>query len=170
MSLLKRMAFLLVGLVLLPVSAYAQATLSGVVKDASGAVLPGVTVEASSPALIEKTRSAITDGSGQFRIVDLRPGTYGVTFTLTGFSSTKREGLEISGAGVITVNAEMKVGNVTETVNVTSEAPVVEVQSTKRQAVIENKTINELPVARGWVPFAPRCQRCRARAPGRHRR
>jgi hypothetical protein len=150
MSLLRRMVLLMVGLVLLPVSAYAQATLAGVVKDPSGAVLPGVTVEASSPALIEKTRSAITDGSGQFQIVDLRPGTYGVTFTLTGFSTVKREGLEVSGSGVITVNADLKVGNVSETVNVTSEAPVVEVQSTKRQAVIENKTINELPVARGY--------------------
>src|SRR3954463_9114064 len=112
MSLLRRMVLLMVGLVLLPVSAYAQATLAGVVKDPSGAVLPGVTVEASSPALIEKTRSAITDGSGQFQIVDLRPGTYGVTFTLTGFSTVKREGLEVSGSGVITVNADLKVGNV----------------------------------------------------------
>jgi carboxypeptidase family protein len=150
MSLLRRLAFLIAGLVFVPVSAYAQATLAGVVKDASGAVLPGVTVEASSPALIEKTRSAITDGTGQFQIVDLRPGTYGLTFTLTGFSSVKRDGVEVSGAGVITVNAELKVGNVSETVNVSGEAPVIDVQSTKRQAVLENKTINELPVARGY--------------------
>src|SRR3954466_3000929 len=150
MSLLRRMVLLMVGLVLLPASSYAQATLAGVVKDASGAVLPGVTVEASSPALIEKTRTALTDGTGQYQIVDLRPGTYAVTFTLTGFSSVKREGLEISGAGVINVNGEMKVGNVAETVNVTGEAPVVDTQTTKRQAVLENKTINELPVARGY--------------------
>jgi hypothetical protein len=146
----RRLVFVLSCLVILPASAYAQATLAGVVKDASGAVLPGVTVEASSPALIEKTRSAITDGTGQFQIVDLRPGTYSVTFTLAGFSSVKRDGLEVSGAGVITVNADLRVGNVSETVNVSGESPVVETQSTKRQAVLENKTINELPVARGY--------------------
>ncbi len=150
MTLLKRAVFVASWLTILPASAYAQATLAGVVKDASGAVLPGVTVEASSPALIEKTRTALTDGTGQYQIVDLRPGTYAVTFTLTGFSSVKREGLEISGAGVINVNGEMKVGNVAETVNVSGEAPVVDTQTTKRQAVLENKTINELPVARGY--------------------
>src|SRR3954462_2915932 len=107
MTLLKRAVFVASWLAVLPASAYAQATLAGIVKDASGAVLPGVTVEASSPALIEKTRTALTDGTGQRRVVDLRPGTYGVTFTLTGFSSVKREGLEISGAGVINVNGEM---------------------------------------------------------------
>ena len=80
----------------LPLCAFAQASIAGVVKDASGAVLPGVTVEAASPVLIEKTRTAVTDGSGQYRIVDLRAGTYSVTFTLTGFSSVKREGIELS--------------------------------------------------------------------------
>src|SRR5262245_40273231 len=126
-------------LALLPASAWAQATLAGVAKDASGAVLPGVTVEASSAALIEKTRTAITDGTGQYQIVDLRPGTYTVTVSLTGLSSVKREGLEITGAGVITINADMKIGVLTDVINVTGEAPVVDVQSTKRQAVIENK-------------------------------
>jgi len=150
MPLLKRVVFVASCLAILPASAYAQATLAGVIKDASGAVLPGVSVEASSPALIEKARTAVTDGTGQYQIVDLRPGTYAVTFTLAGFSSVKREGLEISGAGVINVNGEMKVGNVAETVNVSGEAPVVDTQTTKRQAVLENKTINELPVARGY--------------------
>ena len=84
MRLLRGVLFVL-GLALLPASAFAQATITGVVKDASGAVLPGVTVEAASPALIEKVRTAVTDGTGQYRIVDLRPGTYSVTFTLTGF-------------------------------------------------------------------------------------
>src|SRR5882757_9141164 len=125
---LRKIVWALLVLVLLPSYAMAQATLAGVTKDTSGAVLPGVTVEVSSPALIEKTRSAVTDGSGQYQIVDLRPGTYTVTFTLTGFSSAKREGLEVTGAGVITVNADMKVGNVSETVNVSVEAPVVDVQ------------------------------------------
>ena len=82
----------------LPAAAYAQATITGVVKDASGGVLPGVTVEAASPALIEKVRSVVTDGTGQYRIVDLRPGTYSVTFTLPGFSTVKRDGIELTGA------------------------------------------------------------------------
>src|SRR6266478_1872313 len=100
-------AFLL--LVLVPALAFAQAAITGVVKDASGAVLPGVTVEASSPALIEKTRSAVTDGTGTYRIVDLRAGTYSVTFTLTGFSSVKRDGVELTGSFTATVNADLKV-------------------------------------------------------------
>src|SRR5215467_6986858 len=103
-------------LVLLPALAFAQASITGVVKDSSGAVLPGVTVEASSPVLIEKTRSTVTDGEGLYRIIDLRPGTYTVTFTLTGFNGVKREGIELTGSFVATVNAEMKVGAVTETI------------------------------------------------------
>ena len=96
--------------ILVPSVVYAQASIAGVVKDASGAVLPGVTVEAASPVLIEKVRSASTDGSGQYRIVDLRPGTYAVTFSLTGFSSVKREGVELTGTFVATINADLKVG------------------------------------------------------------
>src|SRR5436189_5999184 len=103
-------------LAMVPGSAYAQATLAGVVKDTSGAVLPGVTVEAASPSLIERTRSAVTDGTGQYQIVDLRPGTYTVTFTLSGFKMVKREGVAVSGAGAITINGELSVGGVTETV------------------------------------------------------
>jgi Carboxypeptidase regulatory-like domain len=98
MAAVKKILFVLSWLVILPASAYAQATLAGVVKDTSGAVLPGVVVEAASPALIEKTRTATTDGTGQYQIVDLRPGTYSVTFQLTGFAAVKREG--VSGHGV----------------------------------------------------------------------
>src|SRR5438067_1522835 len=96
-------SLVLVGLavMILPSAAWAQVALAGTVKDASGAVLPGVTVEASSPVLIEKTRSATTDSAGQYRIESLVPGTYTVTFTLAGFSTLKREGVEVSGAGVI---------------------------------------------------------------------
>jgi hypothetical protein len=150
MGWLRKFVWCLLAIVIWPASAFAQATLAGVAKDASGAVLPGVTVEAASAALIEKTRSAITDGTGQYQIVDLRPGSYSVTFTLSGFSAVKREGVEISGSGTITINADMKVGNVTETINVTGETPIVDIQSSKRQAVLENKVINELPVARGY--------------------
>ena len=128
---LRKVGLGLLALVLLPVAARAQVSLAGVVKDASGAVLPGVTVEAASSALIEKTRTAITDGTGQYQIVDLRPGAYTVTFTLAGFSAVKRDGVELAGAGVVTINADMKVGNVTETIDVTGETPVVDVQSTQ---------------------------------------
>jgi len=134
---------------LLPASAFAQATLAGVVKDTSGGVLPGVTVEASSPALIEKTRTAITDGTGTYQITDLRPGTYALTFSLSGFATVKRENIAVSGAGVITINAELRVGNVSETVTVTGETPVVDVQSTRREAVLDSNVVSVLPSARG---------------------
>src|SRR5881397_2268259 len=102
---------------LLPAFAAAQAagSIAGVVKDASGAVMPGVTVEASSPALIERVRSVVTDSEGQYKIIDLRPGTYTVTFTLAGFSTAKREGIELSAGFTATVNGELKVGALEET-------------------------------------------------------
>src|SRR5437762_3571194 len=108
--------------------AQGSASITGVIKDTSGAVLPGVTVEASSPVLIEKVRTVISDGNGIYRIVDLRPGTYTVTFTVVGFSTLKREGVELAGNFTATVSAEMKVGTLEETVIVTGEAPIVDVQ------------------------------------------
>ena len=110
MRALKGHLFAIVCLVLVPAAASAQASIAGVVKDASGAVLPGVTVEAASPALIEKVRSVVTDGTGQYKIVDLRPGTYSVTFTLPGFNTFKRDGIELAGTFTATVNADMRVG------------------------------------------------------------
>src|SRR5258705_8824223 len=89
------------GILLLPTFVFAQATIAGVVRDASAAVLPGVSVEASSPVLIEKARTVVSDGTGQYRITDLPPGSYVLTFSLSGFTSVKREGLEVSGSGVI---------------------------------------------------------------------
>ena len=115
---------ILTVLLVLPASVFAQATLTGTVRDASGGVLPGVTVEASSPVLIEKVRSVISDDTGQYRIVDLRPGTYTVTFALPGFSTVKREGVELSGTFVATINADLKVGALEETITVTGETPV----------------------------------------------
>src|SRR6188472_415297 len=103
-------AFVLASTVLLPALAFAQGSITGVVKDATGALLPGVTVEASSPVLIEKVRSVVTDGAGQYRIVDLRPGTYSVTFTLPGFNLFKRDGIELTGSFTATIDAELKVG------------------------------------------------------------
>jgi hypothetical protein len=134
----------------LPSAAYAQfaGAITGVVKDASGGVLPGVTVEAASPALIEKVRSVVTDPTGQYRIVDLRPGTYSVTFTLPGFSTVKREGIEITGTFVATVNGELKVGALEETITVTGETPVVDVQSAKVQQTVGNDVLRAIPTSR----------------------
>src|SRR5678815_4755422 len=114
------------SLVVIPTAVFAQASIVGTARDASGAVLPGVTVEASSPALIEKTRSVVTNGVGQYSIQDLRPGTYSVTFTLPGFSTVKRDGVELTGSFIATVNADLRVGGVQETVTVSGEAPVVD--------------------------------------------
>src|SRR5215467_4091440 len=132
-----------------PALTFAQ-SLAGIAKDASGAVLPGVTVEAASPALIEKARSVITDGSGQYKITDLRPGTYTVTFTLVGFSTVKREGIELSGTFVATVNADMKVGTLEETITVTGETPVVDVQTVKTQTTLSSDVVTALPTARNY--------------------
>src|SRR6187551_2041294 len=134
--------------VLIPAAAFAQATIAGVVRDSSGAVLPGVTVEAASPALIEKVRSVVTDAAGQYRIEALRPGAYTVTFSLTGFSSVRREGVELAGTFVATVNAEMRVGALEETITVTGESPVVDVQSTTQQRVLGKEVIDAIPSGR----------------------
>ena len=137
-------------LVLVPSLAFAQATITGVVKDASGGVLPGVTVEASSPTLIERVRSATTDGAGQFRIVDLRNGSYTVTFSLPGFTTVKREGIELSGTFVAVVNTDLKVGTLQETIVVTGQTPIVDVQSVNRQTTMDNELINAIPAARSY--------------------
>jgi hypothetical protein len=138
---------LVLVVLLLPATVFAQ-SLTGTVHDASGAILPGVTVEASSPALIEKTKSAVTDGTGQYRIIDLRPGTYSLTFTLTGFNTVKRDGVELSGSAVVTIPIEMKVGGIEETITVTGETPVVDVQSAKREIVMNQSVIQTLPATR----------------------
>ena len=129
MRVLTRLLFGLTCVVMLPASAYAQASITGVVKDTSGAVLPGVTVDASSPALIEKVRTAVTDGSGLYRIVDLLPGTYAVEFSLPGFTTVRREGVELTGSFAASINADMRVGALEETITVTGETPVVDVRT-----------------------------------------
>jgi len=141
-------------LVLFPSLAWAQASIGGIVKDSSGAVLPGVTVEAASPVLIEKVRSVTTDSTGQFKIVNLRPGTYTVTFSLTGFTTLRREGIEVTGSFAATVNADLALGSVTETVNVTGEAPTVDVQNTQRSNVVTSEVISQLPAERSQYNLA----------------
>src|SRR5215475_949191 len=141
-------------LVLAPAVVYAQASIAGVVKDASGAVLPGVTVEVASPALIEKTRSTASDGSGLYQIISLPPGTYSVTFSLQGFSTYKRDGIELTGSFVATINADMKVGAVAETITVTGETPLVDVQSAAVQKVVTKDVVDAIPTGRLGINLA----------------
>jgi hypothetical protein len=143
-------AIVFASLIVVPDIARAQASIVGSVRDASGAVMPGVTVEASSPALIEKARSVVTDGTGLYAIVDLRPGTYTVTFTIPGFASVRREGIQLTGAFAATVNAEMRVGTVQETVTVTGQAPVVDVTSSRTQQTLSNEVIAAIPSSRQY--------------------
>jgi hypothetical protein len=138
------------AIVLLPSLVFAQATLTGTVRDASGAVMPGVTVTAASDVLIEKTRTAVTDSSGQYRIIDLRPGIYTLTFTLEGFTTVMRESLELEGSNVVTIPAEMPVGNLQERVTVVAETPVVDLQSATRDVVMQGQFVNSLPATRNY--------------------
>src|SRR2546426_3731343 len=138
-------------LVLLPALAWAQAesgTIAGVVRDTSGAVMPGVTVEAASPVLIEKVRSVVSDSQGLYRIVDLRPGSYTVTFTLPGFATFKRDGVELTTGFTATVNGDMKVGALEETVTVSGAAPIVDTQNVQQQTTLTRALLDAVPTSR----------------------
>jgi hypothetical protein len=137
-----------VGAIFLSSAAYAQSAIVGVVKDDSGAAMPGVTVEASSDVLIEKVKSAITDGSGAYRIADLRPGTYTVTFMLPGFKTHRRDGLQLPSEFTATVNAELGVGALEETITVTGSSPVVDVTSAAKTSVLNREAIDLIPTGR----------------------
>ena len=145
----KRLLFA-ASLTLLPLQVFAQGTLTGTVRDASGAVLPGVTVEAASPALIEKVRTVVSGSTGQWRIVDLRAGTYTLTFTLEGFSTVKRDGIELTGSATLTIPVDMRIGSLQETITVSGETPVVDVQSTRRETVLNASVLESLPATRSY--------------------
>jgi hypothetical protein len=131
-----------------------QSAIAGLVRDSTGGVLPGVTVEASSPALIEKSRSALTNEAGQYRIVDLRPGTYRVTFTLPGFTTIIRDGVVLESNFVAPLNVEMALGAVEQSITVTGESPIVDVQSSQRREVVNNELLQALPTGRSFVTMA----------------
>jgi hypothetical protein len=139
---------------LLPTLVFAQAAVSGVVKDSQGAVLPGVTVEASSPALLEKSRSTVTNAAGQYQIIQLPPGLYSVSFTLPGFSVFKRDGVELSGTFVASINAEMKLGNLQETITVIGETPLVDVRSAGVQKTVTKEVVDAIPTGRLGINLA----------------
>src|SRR6058998_2854747 len=141
-------------LCLLPSAAQAQSAFTGVVKDPSGAVLPGVTVEAASPVLIEKVRSTASDDQGRYNIVDLRPGVYTVSFTLPGFSTFKRDGVELPANFTATINAELRVGALEETVTVTGASPVVDVKSTQKTTVLSRDLLDSIPTGRNYAGLA----------------
>ncbi|NOT45951.1 MAG: carboxypeptidase regulatory-like domain-containing protein, partial [Acidobacteria bacterium] len=142
------------AVVLAPSLVFAQASITGTVRDTSGGVLPGVTVEAASPVLIEKVRTVVTDGNGRYQIVDLRPGAYTVTFSLPGFNTVLRDGVTLAGSAAVSVDADMRVGALEETITVTGEAPVVDTQTLTQQAVINADTIDALPSARNYFGLA----------------
>jgi hypothetical protein len=134
--------------VLLPAAARAQSAFSGVVRDSSAAVLPGVTVEVSSPVLIEKTRSVVTDGEGRYTVVDLRPGTYRLTFSLSGFSVLVRDAVELGGNTTVPINVELRVGALEESLTVSGQTPLVDVQNAQRTQVLDRDVIDALPTTR----------------------
>jgi hypothetical protein len=153
-----RLAYLFAVLILIPASVLAQgastATLTGVVRDSSGAVLPGVTVEAASPALIEKVRSTVSDDRGQYRLSELRPGVYTVTFSLAGFATVKNEGLELRTNFTATVDAELKVSQLEETITVTGATPLVDVQGATQQRTVSREVLDTVPTAKSVLGIA----------------
>ena len=147
----RRLVLLTIALAVMVPSLAAAQSIAGVVRDASGAVLPGATIEAASPALIEKVRTAISDGTGQYRIENLTPGTYKITYSLPGFTTVEREGVQVSSGVTLTLNADLRVGGVQESITVTGETPVVDVQnSTRVQRVLSDEVLAALPASRGY--------------------
>ena len=151
--------FVVCAVLLAAVPAAAQTALSGsiagVVRDSSGGVLPGVSVEASSPALIERTRTVVTDDQGVYRIVGLVPGAYTVTFSLAGFSTVKREGLELTTGFTAQVNADLTIGAVEETLTVSASAPLVDTQNVMSRSVFSDRVLDQLPVSKTIRSYAP---------------
>jgi hypothetical protein len=141
-------AFVSLGVLASPLSAQSTGTIAGIVRDTSGAALPGVTVEAASSVLIEKARTAVTDGQGQYKIIDLQPGVYIVTFSLTGFSSVKREGIELTANFTAQVNADLQIGALQETITVSGQSPVVDTQNVTEKKSLTREIIDSLPTAR----------------------
>jgi hypothetical protein len=149
-SLARAVLFIIFIAAAFPADTFAQATLAGAAKDSTGSVLPGVTVEARSPSLIEKTRVTVTDNDGQYRIEDLRPGIYTVTFTRAGLQPYVRNEIELTGSLTVTVHAEMTVGPVTEAVTVSGSSPIVDVYSANREVTLGGDLLQAIPTVRSY--------------------
>lgn len=145
---LVRIVLTIIGALVLSTAAHAQSAITGTVKDTTGAAMPGVTVEAASPVLIEKVKTAVSDSNGNYRITELRPGAYTVTFTLPGFNTFRRDGLELPSDFTATLNAELKVGALEETITVTGESPIVDVSSTSRVQTLSREVLDAVPSGR----------------------
>jgi hypothetical protein len=131
-------------------SAFAQAAIAGFVKDGSGAPLPAVIVQAASPTIIERARLAVTDAKGHYRIENLRPGTYAISFTLDGWRPYQRAGIDLSGSSTVVVNAELTIGTVAEAITVTGELPVVDAHSLNRELVLSSDVVRSIPSVRSY--------------------
>jgi hypothetical protein len=135
---------------LVPAVAFGQPAIAGAVKDSSGAPLPAVEVDVSGPALIEKHRTAVTDGTGRYRIEDLRPGRYRVTFRLDGWQSFARDGVELSGSLTAIVNAELAIGALVAEVTVTVASPSVDLRSPSREVTLSGAIVKSIPTVRSY--------------------
>jgi hypothetical protein len=144
----RRLVVAVCTFVVLPAIAAAQSSIVGQVRDESGGVLPGVTVTASSPALIEQSRTVVTDAQGRYRVDALRPGIYRVVFVLTGFNTVARDAINVPSETPVTVNADLQVGALEETITVSGETPQVDTQQASRTQVISRDVIDALPVSR----------------------
>src|ERR1700674_1351694 len=143
----------LAALLLVPVSVFGQSSIAGVVRDTSGSVMPNVAVVASSPALIERSRAVTTDAQGRYQILDIRPGTYTITFTLTGFKTTRREGIDVPADTSVPLFVEMGVGSIEETVEVQGEVSVVDVENAANHQVLTREVQDAIPAPRNMQAF-----------------
>ena len=138
-----------VCLLALPGLAGAQ-QIGGSVTDTTGGVLPGVTVEARSPSLIEQVRNVVTDGSGQYLIVALEPGTYSVTYSVPGFATLVREGIQLTTGFTASIDVQLSVGDIEESVTVSGATPVVDIQSSESLQVISREVIDSIPSGKAF--------------------
>ena len=150
MSIVLKLAAFLCLVTGVPATALAQGAIAGTVQDGSGTPVPGVTVTATSAVLIERGRTVVTDGAGQYRIEDLRPGIYTVSFSGSDLSPVVREGIELSGSFTATVNVAIVLGRLSEAITVTGQAPVVDVHTARREVTLKNDVLKSIPTVRSY--------------------
>ena len=142
--------FAILACIAVPGGAFAQAVITGLVRDSFGAPITGALVEASSVALIEKTKTATTDGTGRYCLEGLRPGTADVTFTLDGWKPYQRQGVELQGSFTASLDVELISGAFTETITVTGELPTVDVHTATRELTLSSEEVRSVPTVRSY--------------------